>query len=82
MNDNTRIRPYLDYKIVVLLERLREIQGLSLGKILTTLLHDSKTFQVLIENYYEDDEILNNIFLGLPIDEENCNNTKNQQKEQ
>jgi len=76
MNDNTRIRPYIDTRIVILLERLREVQGQSVGKILTILLYQSKTFQELIENYYDaTDEELQKIFLGLPIDKDKCKNT-------
>jgi len=75
MSDNSRIRPYIDTRIVIVLERLREIQGLSVGKILTTLLYESETFKKLIENYYDaTDEELKNIFLGLPFDADKCNN--------
>lgn len=78
MNDNSRIRPYVDTRIVILLERLREIQGQSVGKILTILLYQSQTFQKLIENYYDaTDEELQKMFLGLPIDEDKCKNTVN-----
>lgn len=82
MYDNSRIRPYLDTKIVILLERLRELQGLSIGKILTILLYQSDTFRELLENYYEaNDEELNNIFLGLHLNQDISNNTENQKKE-
>jgi len=75
MSDNSRIRPYIDTRIVIVLERLREVQGVSVGKILTTLLYESKTFQKLIENYYDaTDEELKKIFLGLPFDIDKCNN--------
>lgn len=67
--NNIRIRPYVDDKVANLLDRLREIKGLSLGKVLTMLLNDSSIFQSLIENHDEDDEIIEKIFLGLPIDE-------------
>ena len=80
MYENSRIRPYLDTNIVVLIERLREIHGISIGKILTILLQESKTFNKLIENYYADDEILKKIFLGLPFENEICDNS--QHKEQ
>ncbi|MEN4045809.1 hypothetical protein [Sulfurimonas sp. NWX367] len=75
MNDNSRIRPYIDTRIVILLERLREIQGVSVGKILTALLYESETFKTLIENYYDaTDEELKKIFLGLPFDSDKCQN--------
>lgn len=75
MNDNSRIRPYLDTRIVILFERLREVQGQSIGKILTKLLHESDTFVNLLEKYYDaSDEELNSTFLGLPINEEICEN--------
>jgi len=82
MNDSSRIRPYIDTRIVILLERLREVQGQSVGKILTILLYESKTFQKLIENYYDaTDEELKKIFLGLPFDSDKCKNTINKTKE-
>ncbi|WP_151899711.1 hypothetical protein [Sulfurimonas hydrogeniphila] len=75
MNDNSRIRPYIDTRIVILLERLREIQGVSVGKILTALLYESETFKTLIENYYDaTDKELKKIFLGLPFDANKCKN--------
>ncbi|PHS58818.1 MAG: hypothetical protein COB17_02405 [Sulfurimonas sp.] len=65
-----------------MLERLREVQGQSVGKILTILLYESKTFQKLIENYYDaTDEELKKIFLGLPFDSDKCKNTINKTKE-
>ena len=82
MYNNSRIRPYVDTRIVILLERLREVQGLSIGKVLTILLNDSKVFQNLIENYYDaTDEELNNLFLGLPLQSEKSNNTTNKTQE-
>jgi len=82
MSDNSRIRPYIDTRIVIVLERLREIQGVSVGKILTALLYESETFKKLIENYYDaTDEELKKIFLGLPFDADKCQNTKNKQKD-
>ena len=77
MKDNSRIRPYIDTRIVIVLERLREIQGVSVGKILTALLYESETFKKLIENYYDaTDEELKKIFLGLHFDADKCKNTK------
>jgi len=82
MSDNSRIRPYIDTRIVIVLERLREVQGVSVGKILTALLYESETFKKLIENYYDaTDEELKKIFLGLPFDTDKCQNTKNKQKD-
>ena len=82
MYNNSRIRPYLDTRIVILLERLREIQGLSLGKILTTLLFESNTFRELLENYYSaTDEELSNLFLGLHSNQDISNNTTNETQE-
>lgn len=78
MHSNSRIRPYLDTRIVILLERLRVLQGLSIGKILTILLYQSDTFRELLANYYADDEELNNIFLGLHLNQDISNNTGNQ----
>jgi hypothetical protein len=82
MTDNARIRPYIDTRIVILLERLREVQGLSIGKVLTILLNDSKVFQSLIENYYNaTDEELSNLFLGLPLQSKKGNNITNKIQE-
>ena len=81
MSDTSRIRPYIDTRIVILLERLRELQGLSVGKILTILLYQSDTFKELLENHYAEDLELNNIFLGLHIEQDICNNKQNQKKE-
>lgn len=81
MANNARVRPYMDARIVILLERLRDIQGLSIGKVLTILLNDSSVFQSLLENYYDaTDEELENIFLGLPFDADKCKNTTNKTK--
>ncbi len=77
MTDNARIRPYIDTRIVILLERLRELQGLSVGKVLTILLNDSEVFQDLLENYYSEDEELKKIFLGLLSSEQKCENIPN-----
>lgn len=68
MNNIIRIRPYVEDRVAILLERLREIKGLSIGKVLTMLLNDSETFQNLLEHYEDDDEIIEKIFIGLPID--------------
>ena len=82
MTDNARIRPYLDTRIVILLERLRELQGLSVGKILTILLYQSDTFKKLLENYYDaSDEELSDIFLGLHSNQDICNNSEHQKQE-
>lgn len=82
MYDNSRIRPYLDTRIVILLERLRELQGLSVGKILTILLYQSDTFKKLLENYYDaSDEELSNIFLGLHSNQDISNNSEHQKQE-
>lgn len=82
MTDNSRIRPYIDTRIVILLERLREVQGLSIGKVLTILLNDSKVFQRLIENYYDaTDEELSNLFLGLHLQSKKSNNTTDKTQE-
>ena len=82
MYDNSRIRPYLDTPIVILLERLRELQGLSVGKILTILLYQSDTFKKLLENYYDaSDEELSNIFLGLHSNQDISNNSEHQKQE-
>lgn len=74
MTDNSRIRPYIDTRIVILLERLRELHGLSIGKILTIILNDSPLFKDLLANYYSEDKDLKNIFLGLLSDKKNSNN--------
>ena len=82
MYDNSRIRPYLDTRIVILLERLRELQGLSVGKILTILLYQSDTFKKLLENYYDaSDEELNDIFLGLHSNQDISNNSEYKKQE-
>ena len=81
MSDTSRIRPYIDTRIVILLERLRELQGLSIGKILTILLYQSDTFKELLENHYAEDLELNNIFLGLHLNKDISNNTINKTKE-
>jgi len=82
MCNNSRIRPYLDTRIVILLERLRELQGLSVGKILTILLYQSDTFKKLLENYYDaSDEELSNIFLGLHSNQDISNNSEHQKQE-
>jgi len=62
---NTRIKPYVDTSIVVLLERLRESQKISMGKLLEIFLSESESFKQLLENYYADDEKLNKMFLDL-----------------
>jgi len=80
MTNNARVRPYMDTRIVILLERLRDIQGLSIGKVLTILLNDSSVFQSLLENYYAEDETLENIFLGLLSEIDKCDNTTNKTK--
>ena len=80
MANNARVRPYMDTRIVILLERLRDIQGLSIGKVLTILLNDSSVFQSLLENYYAEDETLENIFLGLLSEIDKCDNTTNKTK--
>jgi hypothetical protein len=58
------------------------VQGLSIGKVLTILLNDSKVFQRLIENYYDaTDEELSNLFLGLHSRSEKSNNTTDKTQE-
>lgn len=75
MTDNSRIRPYLDTKVVILLERLQKIENLSMGKIITLFLFESDTFKILLESYYDaTDEELKKIFLGLPFHHDKCKN--------
>jgi len=80
MVDNSRIRPYMDTRIVILIERLSEIHSLSLGKILTIILNDSPLFKNLLDNYYADEKVLKNLFLGLLSDERKCKNTEYKNK--
>nr|BDD47920.1 hypothetical protein 9 [Campylobacterota bacterium] len=68
-NDTTtRFRPYLKQSTVSLLERTRDATGLSLGKVLMTLLAESDTFVKLHENEDKPDKDLKNIFLGLYLE--------------
>ncbi len=66
----TRIRPYFRSDTVVLLERLREVTGISLGNLLLALLVESNTFTELSKNTDATDEELEKIFRGLPFIDE------------
>lgn len=66
-----RFRPYLRESTAILLERTRDATGLSLGKVLMTLLSESDTFIKLHENKDKTDEDLKEIFIGgLDLDDE------------
>lgn len=70
-----RFRPYLPESKITLLERTREATGLSVGKILLTLLAESDTFVKLHENKDKSEKDLKNIFMGLYLDDEHRHNS-------
>lgn len=75
-----RFRPYLRQSTIILLERTREATGLSIGKILMTLLVESPTFIKLSENGDKSDEELEKIFMGLCLDNVSGHNTEKTEK--
>ncbi len=66
MADNiTRFRPYVSYEIYYMFEKVREVSGVSLGKILISMLSESETFIKLMERYEDaSDEELRGIYMG------------------
>jgi hypothetical protein len=66
MANNSRIKPYIDTDTVILFERLREQQKISMGKLLELFLNESESFKILLDNHYNKcDEELSNEFLDL-----------------
>lgn len=70
MNPLMRFRPYIRTNDIILFERLREATGISIGKILMSLLVESETFVKLSQCTDATEQELKDIFRGLyPLDD-------------